>query len=50
MLKTWKSDIQTDKTNKTITAVIQAFHAALRRVSSDEDADDDPVVYKVEGE
>ncbi|XP_049817161.1 nucleolar complex protein 2 homolog isoform X2 [Aethina tumida] len=49
MLKTWKSDIQTDKTNKTITAVIQAFHAALRRVSSDEDADDDPVVYKVEG-
>lgn len=48
LLKKWQVDIQTDKTNQTIRNLIHAFHAALRRVSSNED-DDEPVQFKVGG-
>lgn len=47
LIRSWQSDIQTDKTNKTIVALTQAFHAALFRVVSKED--DEPVHYRVEG-
>lgn len=47
MLKKWQSDIQTDKSNKTIGQLIQAFHAALQRVSSKQD--EEPARYKVDG-
>lgn len=48
MLKQWQTDIQTDKTNQTIRNLVHAFHAALRRVSSNED-DDTVVHFKVGG-
>ncbi|XP_018561160.1 nucleolar complex protein 2 homolog [Anoplophora glabripennis] len=48
MLKKWQSEIQTDKSNKTITTLTQAFHAALFTISSREE-DDEPSHYKVEG-
>lgn len=48
LLKKWQNDIQTDKTNQTIRNLVHAFHAALRRVSSNE-ADDEPVHFKVGG-
>lgn len=48
MLKAWQNDIQTDKSNKTIVALTQAFHAALLRVSNPEEADE-IAHYKVDG-
>lgn len=48
MLKQWQTDIKTDKTNQTIRNLVHAFHAALRRVSSNED-DDEVVHFKVGG-
>ncbi|RZC32306.1 nucleolar complex protein 2 -like, partial [Asbolus verrucosus] len=47
MLKAWESEIQKDQSNRTITAVAQAFHAALLRVSAEEDQE--PSQFKVEG-
>ncbi|XP_056636618.1 nucleolar complex protein 2 homolog [Diorhabda sublineata] len=47
VLKSWQSEIQSDKTNKTIIAVMQAFSAALRTVSND--GDQEAGYYKVEG-
>nr|CAH7740081.1 unnamed protein product [Callosobruchus chinensis] len=47
MLKQWQSDLRIDKSNKSIIVAIQAFHAALRTVSTEED--DAPTYYKVEG-
>lgn len=46
MLKNWQIALQTDKTNKTIGCLIQAFHAALLRVSNEEDEVSE---YKVDG-
>uniref|UniRef100_A0A6P7GR46 Nucleolar complex protein 2 homolog n=1 Tax=Diabrotica virgifera virgifera TaxID=50390 RepID=A0A6P7GR46_DIAVI len=48
LLKHWQTEIQTDKSNKTIIAVTHAFHAALRTVVSEEE-DQEPAEYKVEG-
>lgn len=47
MLKKWQNDLQTDKSNKTIGNLIQAFHAALQTVSKRED--EEPAKYKVDG-
>lgn len=47
MLKKWQNDIQTDKSNKTIGQLVQAFHAALQTVSKKED--EEPAKYKVDG-
>ncbi|XP_057654661.1 nucleolar complex protein 2 homolog [Diorhabda carinulata] len=47
VLKSWQAEIQLDKTNKTIIAVMQAFSAALRTVSND--GDQEAGYYKVEG-
>ncbi|EFA07851.1 nucleolar complex protein 2 [Tribolium castaneum] len=47
MLKSWENSIQSDKSNKTITTVMQAFHAALLRVSSEEGQEQSN--FKVEG-
>ena len=47
MLRNWESAIQKDTSNKSITAVIQAFHAALLTVSSEDEQE--PCQYKVEG-
>ncbi|CAG9857031.1 unnamed protein product [Phyllotreta striolata] len=47
MLRAWQTDIQTDKSSKTITTLIDAFHAALQRISSEED--NEPAYYKVDG-
>lgn len=49
MLKSWQSDIRTDKSNATINKLIKACHAAIVRVSSKEDSDDKITNYKVEG-
>ncbi|XP_050311037.1 nucleolar complex protein 2 homolog [Anthonomus grandis grandis] len=49
LIKKWQTDIQTEKSNKTIIEVTQAFHAALKRISSDEEQDDEPVRFKVDG-
>ncbi|CAG9773791.1 unnamed protein product [Ceutorhynchus assimilis] len=49
LIKKWQNDIQTDKSNKTITELAQAFHAALQRISSDEEKDEAPGHFKVEG-
>ncbi|KAL1494504.1 hypothetical protein ABEB36_010091 [Hypothenemus hampei] len=48
LLKTWQNEIQTDKSNKTIIKLIQAFHAALKRLSNEE-SDEEPDLYKVDG-
>lgn len=48
MLKKWQSEIRTDKSNKTIITLTQAFHAALFTISSCEE-DDESSYYKVEG-
>ncbi|XP_023017825.1 nucleolar complex protein 2 [Leptinotarsa decemlineata] len=48
LLKIWQSEVHTDKSNKTITALIQAFHAALLRITSQE-KDEEPSYFKVEG-
>ncbi|XP_044272420.1 nucleolar complex protein 2 homolog [Tribolium madens] len=47
MLKSWENMIQSDKSNKTITTVMRAFHAALLRVSSEEGQE--PSTFRVEG-
>ncbi|XP_030745334.1 nucleolar complex protein 2 homolog [Sitophilus oryzae] len=47
IIKKWQTDILVEKSNKTIIEVIQAFHAALKRVSSD-DEESEPAKYKVE--
>lgn len=49
MIKKWQSNIQTDKSNKTLTELAQAFHAALKRISNDENEDDEPARFKIEG-
>lgn len=49
MLKNWQNAIHSDKSNQTITALTQAFHAALCSISSQEE-DTLPSQYKVEGE
>lgn len=48
LLKKWQVDIRNDKSNQTIRNLVHAFHAALRRVSNNED-DDEPVQFKVGG-
>ncbi|KAJ8923311.1 hypothetical protein NQ315_001869 [Exocentrus adspersus] len=47
LLKKWQSDIQTDKSNKTIITLTEAFHAALVTISTQED--EEPSHFKVEG-
>lgn len=47
LLKTWQTEIQKDKSLKTIKCAIEAFHAALQTVVDVPDAD--YVGYKVEG-
>ncbi|VEN39706.1 unnamed protein product, partial [Callosobruchus maculatus] len=47
MLKQWQAELKTEKSNKSIIIAIQAFHAALKTVSTEED--DAPSYYKVEG-
>jgi nucleolar complex protein 2 len=47
MLKNWDTAIQKDLTNKTILSLTRAFHAALVRVSSENEQE--PCQYKVEG-
>ncbi|XP_066140122.1 nucleolar complex protein 2 [Euwallacea fornicatus] len=50
MIKTWQNDIQTDKSNQTITKLCRAFHAALRMITKDGgEPDDDHRNLKVEG-
>lgn len=49
VIKTWQRDLQTDKTNKTIGCLINAFHAAIVTVSSEENVPDGNTHYKVEG-
>lgn len=49
MLKTWQKDIQTDKSNKTIVTLTQAFHAALMRVSNTDEETDEITHFKVDG-
>ncbi|XP_060521938.1 nucleolar complex protein 2 homolog [Cylas formicarius] len=49
IIKKWQSDIQADRSNKTIVEVTQAFHAALLRVSNIDMPDDESVRFKVEG-
>ncbi|KAG5890176.1 hypothetical protein JTB14_014342 [Gonioctena quinquepunctata] len=48
LLKIWGSEIHTDKSNKTIIALMQAFHAALHRIANREE-DEEPSYFKVEG-
>lgn len=48
LIKKWRADLETDKSNQTITHVIRAFHAALKRVSND-NKDDEEDFYKVDG-
>ncbi|KAJ8972628.1 hypothetical protein NQ314_000084 [Rhamnusium bicolor] len=47
MLKKWQSDIHTDKSNKTIIDLTQAFHAALFRIAN-QDEDKEPSHFRVE--
>jgi nucleolar complex protein 2 len=47
MLKNWDTAIQKDLTNKTILSLTRAFHAALVRVTSENEQE--PCQYKVEG-
>lgn len=49
MLKQWRTDIEKDKTNKTIGCLIKAFHAALKRVSTEKEENEAPAQYKVDG-
>lgn len=49
LIKKWQVDIQTDKSNKTIIQVMQACHAALKRISG-EGEDDEPANFIVDGE
>lgn len=49
LIKTWRNDIKTDKTNKTIGCLINAFHAAIVRVSTEENVTDGSTQYKVDG-
>ncbi|ERL85936.1 hypothetical protein D910_03351 [Dendroctonus ponderosae] len=49
LIRKWQVDIQTDKSNKTITQVMQACHAALKRISGDNEEDDGPVNFIVDG-
>lgn len=46
MIKNWEVALKTDKTNKTIGCVVQAFHAALLRVANNED---EIAEYRVDG-
>lgn len=48
MLKNWQTTIHTDQSNQTIIALTQAFHAALCRISSQEE-ETVSSQYKVEG-
>lgn len=48
MLKNWQAQIHTDKSNHTIMALTQAFHAALSSISNQED-ESEPSKFKVEG-
>lgn len=48
MLRTWQSDILTDKTNKTIIALTQAFHACVLQVNNEAEGNTDSP-YKVDG-
>ncbi|XP_067008796.2 nucleolar complex protein 2 isoform X2 [Anabrus simplex] len=48
MVNAWQENLQTDKSVQTIKCVVKAFHAALLRVSGDED-ERDAAVYKVDG-
>lgn len=48
MLKNWQSAIHTDQSNQTIIALTQAFHAALCRISNQEE-ETVSSQYKVEG-
>ncbi|KAL3274218.1 hypothetical protein HHI36_015630 [Cryptolaemus montrouzieri] len=47
LLRKWQNDIRTDKTNKTLNILAQALHAALLRVSPDDN--DGAPTFKVEG-
>ncbi|XP_076266576.1 nucleolar complex protein 2 [Rhynchophorus ferrugineus] len=47
LIKQWQSSIKTDRSNKTIIELTQAFHAALKRVSNSEE-ENEPLKYKVE--
>lgn len=48
MIKNWQIQIHSDKSNQTIIALTQAFHAALCRIStSDEEFEHSE--YKIEG-
>lgn len=49
MLKQWRIDLENDKSNKTITCLVRAFHAALARVMSEEGGQDEPNFYRVQG-
>ncbi|XP_058798765.1 nucleolar complex protein 2 homolog isoform X2 [Phymastichus coffea] len=46
LLKDWQTEIQVDKSSKTIKYVVEAFHAALESIS---DAEHKTTQYKVEG-
>lgn len=48
MLKNWQTTIHTDKSNQTVIALTQAFHAALCSISSQEE-ETLSAQYKVEG-
>lgn len=47
LLKKWQTEIQTDKSKQTMSRLVEAFHAALQRVSNCED--EVPSKFKVEG-
>ncbi|KAJ8941623.1 hypothetical protein NQ318_000329 [Aromia moschata] len=49
MLKKWQTDIQTDKSNKTIITLTQAFHAAMFHVAANQEEDETPEYFKIEG-
>ncbi|KAJ8879045.1 hypothetical protein PR048_019651 [Dryococelus australis] len=46
MVKSWHENLQTDKTAGTIRIVIKAFHAALQRVTVEDD--EEPAEFKVD--
>lgn len=48
MLRNWQTQIHNDKSNQTIIALMQAFHAALCQISNQEE-ENEPAQYKVEG-
>jgi len=49
MLETWKNEIQTDKTNKTIGILIQAFHDAVNTLSNETNEENNSS-HRVNGE